>query len=65
MFFIFWDKLINLTIYDLIFKYKDKSGISGLLNTSFNLNGEPNVSSPSEAIKTVLDKGLEYVLIKN
>ena len=39
--------------------------MSGLLNTSFNLHGEPNVSSPSEAIKTVLDSGLEYVLINN
>ena len=55
----------NPSYHDLIFKYKEKTGMSGLLNTSFNLHGEPNVSSPSEAIKTVLDSGLEYVLINN
>ena len=55
----------NPSYHDLISKYKEKTGMSGLLNTSFNLHGEPNVSSPSEAIKTVLDSGLEYVLINN
>ncbi|MBN2028636.1 hypothetical protein JW824_00170 [bacterium] len=41
------------TIYvDLLKKMKEKIGIGALLNTSFNLHGEPMVNSPEDAIRT-------------
>lgn len=53
----------NPDYHRLILKFRDKTGIGGILNTSFNLHGEPNVSSPEDAICTVQNSGLDYVLI--
>ncbi len=55
----------NPSYYDLIERFKVITGIGGLLNTSFNLHGEPNVSSPDEAIRTLFNSGLNFVLIEN
>lgn len=53
----------NQDYHRLIAKFRDITGIGGLLNTSFNLHGEPNVSTPEDAIRTVRNSGLDYVLI--
>lgn len=53
----------NEGYHNLIKAFKKLTGISGVLNTSFNLHGEPNVSTPEDAIRTVINSGLEYVLI--
>jgi len=53
----------NPDYHRLISKFRDKTGIGGVLNTSFNLHGEPNVSTPEDAIRTVRHSGLDYVLI--
>ena len=42
----------NPSYYDLINKFKEKTGIGGILNTSFNLHGYPNVSTQEDAFKT-------------
>jgi len=55
----------NPIYYDLIYEYYKITGIPGILNTSFNLHGEPNVSSPKDAIKTVLNSGLKYLILEN
>lgn len=55
----------NPDYHRLIAKFRDLTGIGGLLNTSFNLHGEPNVSTPEDAIRTVRNSGLDYVLIEN
>jgi len=34
-----------------------------LLNTSFNLHGEPIVFKPKDAVKSFLSSGLEYLYI--
>jgi carbamoyltransferase len=36
-----------------------------LINTSFNLRGEPMVSSPSDALKTFFASGIDYLAIEN
>jgi len=36
-------------------KYEEKTGMGGLLNTSFNLHGEPICASPEDSIKTFLN----------
>lgn len=55
----------NPGYYNLIRQFRDLTGIGGVLNTSFNLHGEPNVSTPEDAIRTVRNSGLEFVLIEN
>lgn len=57
--------------YDVIKKLGHKTGIPVVLNTSFNIQGEPIVESPVDAIKCFYSNGLDalvmgnYVLIKN
>lgn len=58
-------KNINPEYYDLISKFKNLSGIGAILNTSFNLSGFPNVSDPKDAIYTILNSGLEYLVFEN
>ena len=55
----------NSDYYDLIKKFENLSGIGAVLNTSFNLSGFPNVSSPLDAVNTVLNSGLEYLVLEN
>ena len=55
----------NPDYFRIISKFRDKTGIGGILNTSFNLHGEPNVSTPEDAIRTVRGSGLDYVLIEH
>ena len=59
------DEENNKEYYDLILKFKEISGIGGILNTSFNLHGEPNVSNYDDAIHTVIDSKLNYLIIEN
>lgn len=51
----------NPGYHELIARFKSLTGIGGVLNTSFNLHGEPNVCSPRDAIRTVDRSGLEYL----
>lgn len=44
----------NEQIYSLLQVFKSKTGCSVLLNTSFNIMGEPIVCSPYDAVKTWL-----------
>lgn len=53
----------NPDYHRLISKFREETGIGGVLNTSFNLHGEPNVSTPEDAIRTVRNSGLDYVLV--
>ena len=55
----------NPDYYDLIFKFKEMTGIGGVLNTSFNLHGEPNVCSPEDAINTLLNSDLQFLIINS
>ena len=43
-------KNLNKKFYDLIAEFKRISGIPVLLNTSFNVKGQPIVNTPEEAI---------------
>ena len=49
----------NPAYYDLIKKFEEMTGIGALLNTSFNLHGEPNVDSPQDAIHTFINSELD------
>lgn len=42
---------------------KEKTGKGVLLNTSFNIHGEPLVCSPADAIRTLRATGIKYLII--
>ncbi len=53
----------NPKYYQLIKEFREYSGIGGILNTSFNLHGEPNVHTPNDALMTIENSGLQYLAI--
>tara|TARA_Y100001970_G_scaffold18161_1_gene20407 strand:+ start:109 stop:1944 length:1836 start_codon:yes stop_codon:yes gene_type:complete len=55
----------NNQYYDLISKFKDKTGCPILVNTSFNVRGEPIVNNPIDAFKCFMSTDLDYLVIGN
>lgn len=55
----------NPEFHQLISSFFDISGVPIVLNTSFNLNGEPNVDSPTDAIRTFFTCGLDVLVMGN
>lgn len=53
----------NPFLYNLILAFYKKSGVPILLNTSFNLRGEPIVETPRDAIRTFVASGLDYLVM--
>ncbi len=51
--------------YDLISKFKEKTGCPVIVNTSFNVRGEPIVNSPSNAFNCFMGTELDYLVIGN
>jgi carbamoyltransferase len=55
----------NKRYYDLISKFKEKTGCPILVNTSFNVRGEPIVNSPTDAFNCFMGTELDYLVIGN
>lgn len=53
----------NKDVYSLLKAFKDLTGCSVLLNTSFNVMGEPIVCSPEDAVRTFLHSGLDMLVV--
>jgi len=53
----------NERYYDLIKNFAAKTGVPAVLNTSFNLKGEPIVNSPFDAIRTFYTSGLDALIL--
>ena len=51
----------NTTMYNLLRNLKTKDGFGVVLNTSFNLAGEPLVETPEDAIKTFNDSKIDVL----
>ena len=47
--------------YDLIVEFEKLTSIPILLNTSFNLAGEPMVETPEDAIRTLEGSDIDYI----
>ena len=58
-------KLKNKLYYDLILKFKEKTGSPVIINTSFNVRGEPIVNSPTDAFRCFMGTELDYLIIGN
>ncbi len=55
----------NKRYFDLISKFKEKTGCPILINTSFNVRGEPIVNSPRDAFNCFMGTELDYLIIGN
>mgnify|MGYP003326516402 CR=1 FL=1 len=55
----------NKRYYDLISKFKEKTGCSVIVNTSFNVRGEPIVNSPTDAFNCFMGTELDNLAIGN
>ncbi len=55
----------NNKIYGLIKEFKNLTGCSVLINTSFNVRGEPIVCSPEDAIKCFLSTEMDILVLEN
>ena len=53
----------NSRYYDLIAKFKEKTGCPLIVNTSFNVRGEPIVNSPTDAFNCFMGTELDILLI--
>lgn len=51
----------NPTMWNLIYKFYEKTGIPALLNTSFNLHGEPIVRTIQDALRVFEKSDLEVL----
>jgi carbamoyltransferase len=57
--------ITNKIYYDLISKFKEKTGCPVIVNTSFNVRGEPIVNTPSDAFNCFMGTELDYLVIGN
>ena len=55
----------NKPYYDLISKFKEKTGCPVIVNTSFNVRGEPIVNTPLDAFNCFMGTELDYLVIGN
>ena len=58
-------KETNSLYYDLIEQFGVASGVPVILNTSFNVRGEPIVNTPENAINTFLNSGIDTLVMGN
>tara|TARA_Y100000768_G_scaffold140361_1_gene104579 strand:- start:2583 stop:4421 length:1839 start_codon:yes stop_codon:yes gene_type:complete len=58
-------KETNNRYYELIKKFKQKTGCPILINTSFNVRGEPIVNSPLDAFNCFMGTNLDCLVIGN
>ena len=57
------ERQTNPGYYRVIERFRDRTGIGAVLNTSFNLHGEPIVNSPDDALRTLLNSELAFLTI--
>ncbi len=55
----------NSRYYDIVREFGRKTGVYVLMNTSFNLKGEPVVNSPENAFATFKKSGLDILALEN
>jgi carbamoyltransferase len=57
------DRADNPDYHRLLAAFRERTGIGGLLNTSFNLHGYPIVNSPADALEVMRRSGLRYLIL--
>lgn len=59
------NKRDNSIYYDVVKKFYTETGIPVILNTSFNLRGEPIVNKPEEAFDDFLKTNMDFLVLEN
>ena len=57
------DRETNARYYDVVKTFGDATGVPVVLNTSFNLRGEPIVNSPLEAFNTFRNSDIDMLVL--
>jgi carbamoyltransferase len=55
----------NRRYYDMIRHFKELTGCPVIINTSFNVRGEPIVGSPEDAYRCFMRTEMDYLVIEN
>jgi carbamoyltransferase len=53
----------NRLLYDLLFRFERATGCGVLVNTSFNVRGEPVVCTPDDAYRCFLNTEMDYLVL--
>jgi hypothetical protein len=54
---------VNSLYWCLIHEFGDRTGVPIVMNTSFNLRGEPIVLTPTDAVRTSFSSGMDALVI--
>ena len=49
--------------YEIIRRFRDKTGLKAIINTSYNMHEEPIVATPEQALKAFVEGGFKYLLL--
>jgi len=55
----------NERMYDLLAEFEKLTGVPLLVNTSFNIKGEPIVETPQDAMNCFIYTGIDYLALHN
>jgi len=55
----------NPRFYALIEQFEKRTGCPILINTSFNVRGEPIVNTPEDAYRCFIRTGMDYLVLEN
>ena len=58
-------KETNPRYYDLLKQFKERTGCAVLVNTSFNVRGEPIVCTPEDAYRCFMRTEMDYLVVEN
>jgi carbamoyltransferase len=59
------DRQTNLRFWELLHAYKNHTGIGLLINTSFNVRGEPIVCTPEDAYRCFMRTEMDFLVLDN
>ena len=59
------DGKYNPKYHGLLSKFKEKTGCSVLVNTSFNVRGEPIVCTPADSYRCFMRTEMDYLVVEN
>ena len=59
------DRETNPRYYDVVARFGEATGVPIVLNTSFNLRGEPMVTSPADAFNTFHNSHIDLLVINS
>jgi carbamoyltransferase len=58
-------RTVNPLLYDLLGRFEQETGCGVLVNTSFNVRGEPIVCTPDDAYRCFMNTEMDYLIMGN